>query len=279
MAVTELFESREAHETKDGTTMTRVWATTWSDWDDGTFNYFVGNVLEFTTSYDEMRITDIRIRALDNTNIIVTALYSTEATTSKQKAVPDVKESWEETLDFGSQENSLTRYVHFEIPVRLFDANGNIIPNDSGVEKNWADVWTESGGVAANTPELMYQETRATYIVTIYGSQLFMKRMVNHLNTINRDEFISEYFSEQDDVSDDTVQWDDRGMWLFKACPIERVRHNCWRYDLTFELNPLGWNNQNGLEVNLYLTTVFSGLFAGMRFTTTDGNQSVGGHA
>ncbi len=296
MAVTESWMSQEAHETKDGTTLTRVFDTTWSDWLDGTFNYFVGDELEFGIASDEMRITDIRITARDNVNVRATVLYSTEATVSKQNAVPDVKESWQETLDLGVDEIVVDQYAHLKDPNKPRSA---LLPTGFRPESNvtykdwntvWKAYWTNESETHENlkgdVPELIFQRQRATYTITAYASTLFIRRVLEGLGKINSNPFMSQYFSEQEDVPDDTTGWSDVGYWLFKACPIERVRHNCWRYDFTFEFDWDGWNYQHGLyittdnptpQTNLYSAMDFPTLLYGMRATTVDSNIGTGG--
>ena len=128
MAVKELWDSFEAHETSAGTTVRRVFLMFWSDFENPSiFSIFLGDGLDRTrvsTARSNLKVVDVTQTAVSNAYCNVTVLYSTDAPLAKQPERPDQISSWEERLEFNME----------EIPVDVFTDN-------TGTVQSWNAIW------------------------------------------------------------------------------------------------------------------------------------------
>jgi len=273
MAVTELAESQEWHETMYGISLRRVFKATWSDWDDGTFDIFIGDT--WTTNSAELRVSDIIMTGIDNVNVKIEVLYSTQGKT-RQEARPDQAASWDESLDVHTDQYIISDGE----PYYKFNISGG--GGSTGAWTSWTSTFqTGIGTDSYNTPDLTHYHPGMTYIVTTYSSTLYLARILPNVGKVNSTNFLKTYFSQLQDtgIISDTDNYNDIGLWFFSGCNIRRVRHDCWQYQFTMLYNSYQWNKwRNQFDVNQYDTFDFHGLWAGMDATDSPTHTTGGGH-
>jgi len=258
MAVLEQWESRRIRETIYGKSIEQVFVCTWTDFDVGTFNYYVGD--EWSSDWPEMRITDITMVPIDNVNVKMYVLYSTEGYQAAEPQRPNQIASWESSFDVTTEIDNVKRWWDYT----------------TKTQKEWSDwttAWVAGGGTEANAPPIPMHKPHMTYRVTAFSDKFYAWRIYNAIGSVNSNKFLRSHVQEQDNITkNDMVEFDDTGEWLLTACPIVKVRYNCWRYD--FEFTHCGfdyasvakrWNYVQGVAINLYRDTDFLSLFDNMR--------------
>lgn len=277
MAVKELLESLEAHETSDGTTIRRVFQMFWSDFENpAIFGIFIGDKLGRTRTKtmrnSELVAVDITQMAINNVYCTVSVLYSTQAKLPKQAERPDQLSSWEEVLDITTE----------ELPTDTFGVltEGADPDNpESWTWKSWAALWaaTTTGEEIENNPPILYlRQGRMIFRTTTYASKFYGARVTDAIGSINSEDFIAPYFGKQLAVPIDEIP-PDKNKWFFVGCPITRIRINSWRYDWTFEYKRQSWQQEYGITHNFYPERDFMALLADM--DRTDGQTNPGGTA
>ena len=253
MAYEELASSQKLHVTADGVSFLRVFQVDWADWNDGTFPYFVGKALDdvtgvplaeqFTVNPYGLYVTDmITVPAVGNTRAGVEVMYSNDLSRTTPRQEPNQAGSIEETFDVRTEEVEIESYfVRRQGLVISNSASSDITVGD---QKFWPVLYSEFGfnsSSAASTPPLVVTNRTMSFQLTAYSSKLWIKRIMETLNTINDGKFMHPYltFTQASGIQTEPQlqEFDDTGLWLFASCPITRVRFDSWRYDMTFLFN------------------------------------------
>ncbi len=207
MATTEDVLSQDFHETGAGTTLLRVFSSTYADYNLGSvtaravpysvlthpFPYRIGDALNYdglsfpvtTTKTRTMRITDIQLRSIDNVNIKIEVFYSTAIPVVVQEEQPDTNASWQENLSISS--------IAEQSDIWATGVDGSSAANtvsfgtrwQVGGEQRWSTSWENAGFAAADiTPSLLHVPD-FTFTVTAYASTLFIRRILDYHLSVN----------------------------------------------------------------------------------------------
>ena len=283
MDVTEATESRQTMLTTYGSSFRRVFNALWTDWDNGTFDMYIGMQIglstldgDFSSTADSskaLRVTQLGTRYVNETNCKIDVYYSTDNQTN-QLALPDQALSWQEDFDIGSEEETTDIYYDFG-SIKEDSGRVNVRGNAVSITEGRYN-WKGSGGIyntfhpaiydsAGNTittsfgndaiPDLLINRGIMRHRLTTYGSTVYLERILAFLNYVNGVNFISRYYrnTQQTGITHDVlINFNDVGKWLFVGCPFRRVRQENWEYNFEFLYNAAGWNWQHGVRVNLY---------------------------
>jgi len=262
MAVTELWQSEELHVTSEGTDAQREWSALWTDvytWVDDLPQ--IGDF--FHETRQDLICTDINVKPIDNTNVIVTATFSTEAKVDAEEERPDQAASWKFNISAQADEQV----------VSVADASDGTktatYRNAAGTVTDWLELWNATNPTKA-APDLILHKRKIGTSMTIYGSGCYVGRMLAAIGKVNSTQFMSAWLAvkRQYDTywTDDFTIANDTGMWLFSACEVTRIRAECYQFDLTFLYDGDGWNNFEGIATGAYGTTNFNTLYSGMTY-------------
>ncbi len=150
--IEELFISQEEDDTTDGLNSTRLFVSTWADWNAGfgTFNDPVAGVTPnwfFPIVGDEwpnrplLSVSHRRSETIDNDNVRITIVYSTEGRLRKNRA--NEVGSWREALSVSFEESSAAVW-----PVRdVYTTSGALQIDSSGDPVRIADSTIGAGGL------------------------------------------------------------------------------------------------------------------------------------
>ncbi len=265
MAITEFWDSQEMHVTAEGSTATRVFTCTWADALAGTDGIFVLPVIGnfWSPERQDLRCTDLDLKALGRVNVRVTAFFSTEKSSVRRKRREDHVASWEENFELYLEETPVTTYY------------------DTVAEeyKSWEKQWT---GDVDKRPELFHLLPKANWNISCYSSSNRYAQILTHINKTNSNAFLKTYFltwANSDIKTDDDPElssWTDIDRWMFVGARANRIRTTCWRYDYSFLYDPNGWNTQHGVNTFQYETFDTTVLFDGMRATDEEGEGAFG---
>jgi len=275
MAIYELFDTQEEHDTAEGWSVQRKFLCTWADWYNQGGTYYDENGTpqpgwSFPIIGDEwvgrpqLAVTSRDVEAVDNTNCKVTITYSTQSDVAREVRADQVS-SWEERLEIEYESNPVLVWYDWE----------------EETYKDWAHEWRTNGPTVSgadptddNRPQLMLYAPRQTYYLTTYGSKLWAARVIGALNTVNNSQFVYRIGEEKSKVDpryeDDTSTLTDQGKWRFTGCTITRAARNTYRYDMRFEYNPDGWNVAYGITTNMYRKSDLYQLVKDMAKATDD---------
>jgi hypothetical protein len=248
MAVTEFYESRKMHLTAEGTTVMRVFTCTATDWnaggDAGTTLPIVGDPWDVDIIRYDLRVTDINVYWLDNTNCRIEILYST-AGLSHSTHVPDAVSSKVEEFAMSTQPEVITdKYTDFT----------------TGDRPSWGLAWeaASAGRKAADAPPITVHKANMTYSYKCNVSSWSYDTIRDAVGRINDSDMLVQWKSRvpgslnRDAIYDATG--DDTGKWLFHDFSARAVGDKNWELSLTFLYNDFGWNSPESVPINLYGT-------------------------
>jgi hypothetical protein len=312
MATVERVESQVFRETTEGMTLTRLFTSTWTDYNVGTsigrwntpypsldinpFPFRVGDPLAFdtlsfplvTNSTLNLRITEINIQPRDNENIIAEIFYSTVYDRVNKRKEPDTNASWEEQFDMSASVSSEDIYY-------VDSASAGVPYKDIaalGFKRNWKDDWENAGFDEDERPANETYTPTWVWTVRAYSSTLYFKRITDAFLSVNNSRWLQDYFGNianrngfnadanaasihQIDGSD-TNPIEDTGRWLFTACPYRRAEFSSWEYNFEFTYNVRWpWNAPYNITQRQYPVLDFATLFEGM--TNEPSGQGQGG--
>jgi len=279
-------QSQTENDTLDGFTIPRIFTCEWSEWVDG-FGAFTdgGAVIDpwyFPWVGDEwpgaphLVVTHRKPEEHDG-KCRVRIEYSTEGDIARAGR-PDEVTSWEEELDFESE----------EIPVLGWT-------DQDGKFWDWTKVWTKEisppGGegpidpikgkpyekgwaTADNRPEFIDRVTRGVYTFTCYGSEATVVKLLNNKDKINSTKFLEQISAKKSAVDprhkDDVWSFNDVGKWLFKGAQRRRVKRGVYRFNLIFVYDADGWNWQHNYFTNKHKSIDLFNLLEEMKNISDD---------
>ena len=288
--MTEDFDSRQIHITKDGIAMQMAWTATWDEWD----GYLTNNNLPkigqnpvftdrgggyFTSSNQgrkDVKCTDVQVYAIDNVNCRIVALFSTENSDSR-KEEEDVITSWDFRFDTDLEVNTGDTYYTYESASEDYvseTSTTKIYTPAAWAKKSFATEWVDTyGGSEDDTPpELVIYRPRLTMTVNLYGSKMYWYRIsqacegkVNSTNFVNW--LIIKLAGRL--PAYETPDPNDNYKWLCMNATVERTRYNCFNYEFNFRYNSNGWNkirDANGslADMKVYVPFNFQYMFESM---------------
>ena len=262
---TEDYNSREYNWNAEGITFIRIFTVLWTELYDGTFDYQPGYPLTsdgtWTANPYGLYITNISANFLTNTKAKVQLLYSTRESRMAMKKQPNQKTSWEESFDIGLQVNNEST---------LWKTSAS-----SWVPVSWANMWAAGANSDKEAPALSVYTPEESCTITAYADTLYIHRIMENIGKINSNKFMQDYLGFDQGsgiVHDIPANYNDINCWMFMACPIQRIRFDCWEYRFNFALCPRfvygeTWNTPHGISTTLYDTYDFSNILSGMRAT------------
>lgn len=299
MSTVEQVESQAFHQTTEGTTMLRVFNTTYTDFLIGkggvwpnSFPYFVGDSLLESVGWGDpafaaiagapltysLRISDIQTRAIDNINIRVEVFYSNVLPTVIEKRKPDTSASWEESFSMNSSVTS-TDDIYY---TGQTSAQATILRGSFASGKtSWLDDdWLKAGNDEDDDPGNETYTSNIVWNLTLYSSTMRYERMTNYYLSVNTETtWAHDYFTT---LAKNNGFWSgstptthlsdfgipartDLGRWLITDINIRRERFDSWRYDIVMSFNPRWrWNYPYGVGTQKYAELSFAGLLVGM---------------
>ncbi len=257
MAVVELYDSREQHITKIGSTTTRLFSCSDEDWNrkppgDGVIALpLIGD--KWSDDRPDLCVTDIRNRWRSNTECVVTAIYS-RGGFSYPQALADTRSSIEETFDFSFQ------------PIQLIgeDTFWDFVTVDSttekpGTGKKWKTHFQET---YANIEPPPVPEPGSHIILTskMNVSTWSWNTIKDSIGKVNDADLIIQYKQAitRPPVWKD-VTGNDTGYWLFTGFNATQIGNDNIQLMLTFQHSGIDvWNRPYGVKaMNMYETADF----------------------
>jgi len=238
MAVTEHYTSREMHITKDGTTLTRIYTCTATDWNAQIDIPQVGDYWSEDIDRLDLRVTDVTCYWLSNTNCRVEVLYSSKGV-SHRTNIPDKFSSYEHSFDLTTSPRVVAKY---------WDATTSSV-------KVWAEEWT---GDDDALPELEKYFPHMTFSYKCNVSSWDYTTIMNSIGKVNDADMIVQWKARVPTKYNRDTHYDatgdDTGKWLFSGFTANTVGDANSELTFTFLYDPIGWNTPYGVSVNLYGT-------------------------
>jgi len=301
MSYKEIWSSQKINIDEDGSTFVRNFLCDWADWNNGTFPYRVGQKLSAdiwlypdgiwfpkTEWTESLLVRDIDARPTTNPLVLsVDVSYSSK--TSSASTRPDQIRSWECSGGVSMEDREPGSYLGADGTVRTF-------------EEYWKTTDYAIAHPEAAVPEIRWFKPTHEMTFTLYGKSMYIYRLKAAIGTLNIDDFLFTLLHDFSEGTETKVKPDpethksDAGKWLFADMRYNRIRVDCWRYDLTFKelrsyppasdssYNKYTWNQPYGDKIkigsnpfNLYMYhySNFISLFEGMY--NTDPEELQGG--
>ena len=288
--ITELKDSFNYHQSKDGIEVTRVFLMSETDFYNKSGDWYAGGTYtldEIGTAYeynDELQVVDINsvyhipdqtVDADDRTDLdrmmLVTYQYSTNSADDRPRA--NQIGSWELTLETEMEDVEVTKFYWDFI---------NETWND------WAAEWRAED--EANRPESLDPPAitirgRKIYVkLSAYGEQWQQYKFAQKIGKVNSDNWFYTLMTNREQklleiktikgqkvtTNDLVVNDNDIGSWLLDDVNMSILQEGLCRYDFIFVYNPNTHNYNYGLTTNIYDTTTFAELLEGLDQTESD---------
>jgi hypothetical protein len=239
MAVVELFTSREMHITKEGTTLTRYFSCSNTDWNaggDGTTTLpIIGDT--FSDARPDLRVTDIRNRWRTNLECEVEVTYSKQGMSFRNRETDKVA-SMRDDFDFGVQAVNALKF---------HDTDGNA--------KEWPALYGDE-----DAPDLIWYRPSITYTAKMYLSNWDWNRVKDTIGKVNSSDFIKQYYIKKGEEESIDISGDDTGKWLFSGFNATQVSQGVYEIIMQFQYNDEGWNTPHDVSstIKMYGTADFN---------------------
>ncbi len=254
MAVVELYDSREQHITKIGSTTTKLFSCSDDDWNavpqgDGVTNLpIIGE--KWSDDRADLCVTDIRNRWRSNTECIVEVTYSRGGFNYPQ-TLPNTRSSLEETFDFSFQ------------PFQLIDEDAfwkytSITPGSSSAGSSPSGGWkTHFQGTYTDEPPVPVPEPGPHIILTskMNVSTWNWNTIVASLGRVNHADFLVQYqASITRPIAWEDITGNDTGFWLFVGFNATQIGNDNIQLLMTFQHSGVHkWNEPYGVAtMNMY---------------------------
>lgn len=240
MAIAELYISREMHITKEGTTVSRYFSCSdsdWNAWTDGTTELpRIGDT--WSDDRPDLRVTDIRNRWRSNKECEVEVTYS-KTGMSFREAETDKVASMRDTFDFSVQAVS---------GMKFHDTDDNA--------KEWPALYGSE-----DAPDLIWYRPNITYSIKMYLSNWQWNTVKDSIGKVNSADMMKQYYQKTgEDVVD--ITGDDTGKWLLAGFNATQTSQGVYEIVMQFLYNDEGWNTPHGVSssIKMYDTVDFNDL-------------------
>lgn len=210
--------------------------------------------------------------------IIVTYTWSNsgEADTKRKNEASSWKIRFDTTLDsktvdtfihHSADEADTTKVKYEWANVYLTNTNPDIVLGEDYNEVNEGDshgAYNDCTDLALkrkyinevkeSIPQLEHREPHTTATITAYSSVIKGADLAKYIGKVNNADIMYRIYNARELAliekgklkgydSNDWLNANDEGLWMFTDWSMEDLSNGFYEYELTFEYNPIGWNN------------------------------------